>query len=185
MPHPDFNQPVAYVAMEGPRDFEIVLNARDDAAPTWIYTVDGRYAQRVTWLAPVGRPPIIPADWKPVPGVTRRIVAATEGWAWDHAHEMAAWMREHDRQDNLEAILFQGLMREVDRQGPALELIPTQKEDPMGKNDDKDRDRSAVTGQFVSDKYADEHPDTTVSERVKPAEKRGPESGPVSEGEDA
>jgi hypothetical protein len=31
---------------------------------------------------------------------------------------------------------------------------------------DEDRDRSSISGQFVSDEYADEHPDTTVSEVV-------------------
>ncbi len=31
---------------------------------------------------------------------------------------------------------------------------------------DEDRDRSSISGRFVSDEYADEHPDTTISEKV-------------------
>ncbi len=31
---------------------------------------------------------------------------------------------------------------------------------------DEDRDRSSISGQFVSDEYADANPDTTVSEAV-------------------
>ncbi len=31
---------------------------------------------------------------------------------------------------------------------------------------DEDRDRSSISGQFVSDEYADKHPDTTISEVV-------------------
>lgn len=36
---------------------------------------------------------------------------------------------------------------------------------------DHDRDRSAITGRFVTDEFADENPDTTVSEHV-PAKRR-------------
>ncbi len=31
---------------------------------------------------------------------------------------------------------------------------------------DEDRDRSSISGRFVSDEYADANPDTTVSEKV-------------------
>lgn len=35
-------------------------------------------------------------------------------------------------------------------------------------NPNKDRDRDAGTGRYVSDEFADQHPETTVSEEVKP-----------------
>lgn len=37
-----------------------------------------------------------------------------------------------------------------------------------------DKDRSAITGRYVTDEYADENPNTTVSERAEPCKPASP-----------
>lgn len=123
MPDPYAHRAVAYRALSGPPDIEIVLNESDGPPPGRIFTRDMRPAVLANTTPQPGRPPLIPSDWQPIPGKTRALVPLTEELAFDQAEQLAPALfplTRFESEEELAAVLYQGLLNEMSRGGCAV-----------------------------------------------------------------
>ena len=134
MPDPYAHRAVAYRALSGPPDIEIVLNESDGPPPGRIFTRDMRLAVLANTTPQPGRPPLIPSDWQPIPSKTRALVLLTEELAFDQAEQLAPALfplTRFESEEELAAVLYQGLLNEMSRGGCAVvDLEPPTTESP-------------------------------------------------------